>query len=210
MRKPRRTEYPYLETPRGILSRGGLLFHTTTDDLERLYGEVLQHVTLEQLIDRAELWLTSHRAVTLWALIPLLVYLSMPVACLVGLVVFLTWKSVAPALGNAMLEKPIRLLSSVAGQLVGYVIAMSWLGASERYGALTAGLIAFALIRWQLLDYLFRPLTSLVHRRMFPLPVADQMLRAVIHSTAIQLKVRLPQFPSIARWMSNEDDEEET
>lgn len=202
-----RFEQPYLDTPRGILSRGGLLFHTTVADLERLYGKVLEKVSLEALIDRAELWLTSHRAVTLWAMIPLLVYLSVPLACVLGLIIFVAWKTVAPALGNARLEAIIRLLSSVAAQLVGYVVAMSWLGAVENYSALIAGLAAFALIRWQLLDYLLGPLIAPIHERLYPLPVADQMLRAVIHAAAIRLNLKLPQFPSISRWMPDEEDE---
>lgn len=198
---------PYLETPRGILSRGGLLFRTTTADLEELYGEVLEKISLGELIDRAELWLTSHRAITLWSMIPLLAYVSPVVGCVLGLAVFILWKSIAPALGNAWLEWPIRLLSSVAGQLVGYVIAMSWLGATGNHGALVTGLIAFAVVRWQLLDYLLRPVIALIHRRLYPLPVPDQMLRAVIHAAAIRLRISLPQFPSISRWMINKNEE---
>jgi len=198
-------EEPYLETPRGILSRGGLIFHTTRADLESFYGEVLERIPLGALIDRAELWLTSHRTMTLWAMIPLLVYVSIPTACAVGLLIFIGWKALAPALGNARVERAIRLFSSVSAQLVGYVIAMSWLGAQERYAPLIAGLTVFAIVRWQLLDYALRPLTQWLHRLLYPLPVADQMLRAVIHAAAIQLNVRLSQFPSIARWMDSGD-----
>jgi len=209
MRQSSQNELPYLETPRGILSRGGLFFHTTVANLEESYGEVLDKVSLSRLIDRAELWLTSHRAITLWSMIPLLAFASIPVACGLGLVVFVLWKSIAPALGNGWLDQPLRLLSSVAGQLVGYVVAMSWLGATENYPALIAGLIAFAIIRWQLLDYFLNPVTSQLHRRLFPLPVHDQMLRAVIHAAAIRLRIPLPQFPSIARWMETRNGEAE-
>lgn len=200
MIRSRSLDQPYLETPRGILSRGGLLYHTSVERLTEEYGEVLEERPLEKLIDSAELWITSHRAVTLWVLIPLLVYLPVPVAGPLALCVFVSWKALAPAIGGTRLEVPIRLLSSVGAQMVGYVIAMSWLGATGRYTGLGVGLAGFVVIRWQLLDYLLRPLTDYVHRRLFPLPVSDQMLRAVIHSVAIRLKIALPQFPTIGRW----------
>jgi len=183
-----------------------LVFHTTRADLESFYGEVLEKISLGALIDRAELWLASHRTVALWAMIPLLVYASLPIACVVGGLVFVGWKSIAPALGNARLEKVIRVLSSVAGQLVGYVIAMSWLGARGQYAALITGLLVFAFVRWQLLDYILGPLTKWIHKLLYPLPVEDQTLRAVIHAAAIQFNVRLSQFPSISRWMTSGDE----
>ncbi|HEY5564204.1 MAG TPA: hypothetical protein VIL33_01350, partial [Rhodothermia bacterium] len=61
--------------------------------------------------------------------------------------------------------------------------------------------------RWQLLDYLLNPVISQLHRRLYPLPVPDQMLRAVIHAAAIRLRIPLPQFPSIARWMETKNVE---
>ena len=67
------------------------------------------------------------------------------------------------------------------------------------------GLGWFILIRWGLLDLLLRPLIEWMTRRMYPLPMPDQMLRAVIHSEAIRLGIPLEGFPSIARWL--EDDE---
>lgn len=197
----------FLDTPRGILSRGGLVFHTTVSDLERLYGKVLEKVTLEDLIDRAELWLTSHRVITLWVLIPLLVFLPVSLACILGLGCFIGWKTVAPALGNAGLEAPLRVLSSVAAQLVGYVVAMSWLGVMGDHAALIAGLAAFAAIRWQLLDYALNPLTAFLHRKLYPLPVADQMLRALIHAAALKHKIKLSQFPRISRWMPEDEED---
>lgn len=198
-------EQTYIETPRGILSRGGLVFHTVRSELERQYGDVLKEVSLEDLIERAGLWLHSHRAIAIWAMIPLLAYMPVGIACVLGLVVFLLWKLIAPALGTPRLEKAVRLLSSVPGQLVGYVIALSWLGSSGNYPALIAGLVAFALIRWQVLDYVLGPVTRYLYKRLYPLPVADQMLRAVIHAMAIKMKIILPQFPSMARWMSEKD-----
>jgi hypothetical protein len=142
-------------------------------------------------------------------MIPLLLYTSIPVACGLGLVLFVLWKSIAPALGNGWLDQPLRLLSSVAVQLVGYVVAMGWLGATGNYQALIAGLVAFIMIRWQLLDYLLNPVISRLHRRLFLLPVPDQMLRAVIHAAAIRLRIPLPQFPSMARWMDAGNEETE-
>ena len=54
------------------------------------------------------------------------------------------------------------------------------------------GLVGFVLLRWQLLRLLLeRPLAGLL-RRLYPLGVNDQMLRAVLLKSALRHGISLP------------------
>jgi hypothetical protein len=57
------------------------------------------------------------------------------------------------------------------------------------------------------LDFLTRPLVRRVAPRVYPLPLPDQTLRAVIFSEAIRLGISLEGFPSIARWLDSDENQ---
>jgi len=200
---PKRTDPVFLETPRGLFTPTGTWFRTTVKQLKRSYPDVLAKTDLHELVYRSETWLQSHRSLALLA-VPIFL-LIMPVGWALGsgVVVFFAWMLLAPALGNHIMARVFEWLGWVPVQLIIYVVVLSVFGAGEEYDRLLAGLGWFVVLRWRLLDLLFRPLTVRLSARLYPLPVPDQMLRAVIFSEAIRKGISLDGFPSIARWLDS-------
>ena len=203
---PKRTEPVFLDTPRGLFTPAGVWFRTTVEQLNENYGDVLEKTPIDDLVHRAEVWLQSHRSFAL-LIVPFVLMLANPIIAIpVGLVAFSGWRLLAPSLGNRTLGGLFEWLGWAPVQILFYVIVLSKFGADNMYPALIAGLAWFVLIRWGLLDLLLRPLIRSIGSRMYPLPMSDQMLRAVIFSEAIRLGIPLEGFPSIARWLDDDDE----
>jgi hypothetical protein len=206
---PKRTEPVFLDTPRGLITPAGAWFRTSASRLEASYPEVLARTELAELVYRAEVWLNSHRSVALVAVALLLLVVPPGWAIIVGVLVFFGWLTVAPSLGNRALGRILEWLGWAPIQVTLYVVVLSLFGARDQHLSLLCGVGWFVVIRWRLLDFLSRPMADAVFRRLYKLPVPDQMLRAVIFSEAIRLGIPLEGFPSIARWLdSGEDDQD--
>jgi len=205
---PKRIDPVFLETPRGLLTPAGTLFRTSRQRLDENYEKVLASTELEDLVYRAELWLESHRTVAVW-LVPIML-LKAPVVWTftIGVIVFLVRRMGAPSLGNHTLARAFEWLGWVPLQMLCYVIVLSSFGAGGDYERFLVGLFWFVLIRWRVLDFISRPLTNKLAGWWYPLPLPDQMLRAVIISEAIRQRVPLDGFPSIARWFGPDDSED--
>lgn len=193
----------YVDTPYGILTEGGRWYHVTEEDVNDYAGAVLDHVSLEQLLDWADTWIDSVRTVVLWAL-PLLLW-GLPVSWALGgaLALFLAWALVSPALPSLLAVRVVSGLAHVLVQALYYVLTMSAFAAAEMYTALGVGLCGFILLRWGLLEwaagYLLRP----VHRTLYPLPVADQVLRGFIVRVALKHRLSVPQVDDITENIIN-------
>ena len=95
--------------------------------------------------------------------------------------------------------RAVSALDHVLAQALYYVVAMSAVAAAEMYAALGAGLLGFVLLRWGVLEwaagYVVRPL----RRALYPLPVADQVLRGLIVRVALKHRLSLPQVDDITK-----------
>ncbi|CAM3424971.1 hypothetical protein GGP80_002224 [Salinibacter ruber] len=190
---------PYVDTPYGLLTEGGRWYHVTESDVEEYAGAVLNHVPLAQLLRWADTWVDSARTVTVWAL-PLMLW-GLPVGWAVGgaLTLFVAWALLSPSLPSLLAVRAVSALDHVLAQALYYVVAMSAVAAAEMYAALGAGLLGFVLLRWGVLEwaagYVVRPL----RRALYPLPVADQVLRGLIVRVALKHRLSLPQVDDITK-----------
>lgn len=190
---------PYVDTPYGILTEGGRWYHVTEQDVQDYAGAVLDHVSLEQLLRWADTWVDSAKTIALWGL-PLLLW-GLPTGWAVGgtLVLFLGWALLSPALPSLLAVRAVALLDHVLAQALYYGITMSAFAAAEMYGAVGVGLGGFVLLRWGVLEwgagYLIRPL----QRMLYPLPVADQVLRGLIVRVALKHRLSVPQVDDITK-----------
>jgi hypothetical protein len=190
---------PYVDTPYGILTEGGRWYHVTEQEVQDYAGAVLDHVSLEQLLRWADTWVDSAKTVALWGL-PLLLW-GLPVGWAVGgaLALFVGWALLSPSLPSLIAVRVVTLLEHVLAQALYYVFTMSVFAASEMYLAVGVGLGGFVLLRWGVLEwaagYLLRPL----QRALYPLPVADQVLRGLIVRVALKHRLSLPQVDDITR-----------
>ncbi|MFB6098632.1 MAG: hypothetical protein ABEK84_05890 [Salinibacter sp.] len=188
---------PYVDTPYGILTEGGRWYHVTKQGVEDYAGAVLDHVSLEQLLRWADTWVDSAKAITLWALPVLLWGVPVGWAAAGALLLFVGWALVSPALPSLLAVRVVSVLDHVLAQSLYYVFAMSAFAAAERVGAVAVGLCGFILLRWGVLEwaagYVVRPL----QRALYPLPVADQVLRGLIVRVALKHRLSLPQVDDI-------------
>ena len=190
---------PYVDTPYGILTEGGRWYHVTEDDVQHYAGAVLEHVPLEQLLRWADTWVDSARPVALWSL-PVLLW-GLPVAWAAGgtLALFLGWALLSPALPIPLAVRVVSVLDSVLAQSLYYVLTMSVFAAAEMYGALGVGLGGFVLFRWGVLEWAAGHAVRPLRRMLYPLPVADQVLRALIVRVALKHRLSLPQVDDITK-----------
>ena len=190
---------PYIDTPYGLLTEGGRWYHVREKDVEEYAGTVLDRVPLEQLLRWADTWVDSARTVTVWAL-PLILW-GLPVAWAVGgaLTLFVAWALLSPALPSLLAVRAVSALDHVLAQALYYVVAMSAVAAAEMYGALGAGLVGFVLLRWGVLEWAIGYVVRPLRRALYPLPVADQVLRGLIVRVALKHRLSLPQVDDITR-----------
>ncbi len=204
---PHRTNPVFLETPRGLFTPAGTWFRTTVEQLEGSYPEVLAQTDLNDLVYRSEIWLQSHRSLALLVVPIFLIVMPVGWSLGLGVVVSFGWMLLAPALGNRVFSRVLEWLGWDPMQVIFYVVVLSSFGAGGDYGRLAAGVGWFVLLRWRLLDLLVLPPAVRLSARLYPLPVPDQMLRAVIFSEAIRLGISLDGFPSIARWLDSDEND---
>jgi hypothetical protein len=202
---------PYVDTPYGILTEGGRWYHVTEQDVENYAGAVLDHVSLEQLLRWADTWMESAKTVVLWGLPPLLWGLPAGWAAGGALGLFVVWALLSPALPSLPAVRVVSGLNHVLAQALYYAVAMSALAAAGMYTAVGVGLAGFVLLRWGVLGwaagYVVRPL----QRTLYPLPVADQVLRGLIVRVALKHRLSLPHVDDITRdILANLHDHQDT
>ena len=190
---------PYIDTPYGILTEGGRWYHVTEEGVEDYAGAVLDHVSLEQLLRWADTWMNSAKTVALWGLPLLLWGLSAGWAVGGALGLFFVWALMSPSLPSLLAVRAVSWLDHVLAQSLYYVLTMSIFAAAEQYAAVGVGLVAFILLRWGVVEwasgYLVRPL----QKKLYPLPVADQVLRGLIVRVALKHRLSLPHVDDITQ-----------
>lgn len=203
---------PYVDTPYGIMTAGGQWYHVTEQDVRKYAGEVLDHVSLEQLLDWADHWMDSARTVFLWFLPGLLWALPIGWAVGGGLGLYILWALASPALPSLMAVKVISWLDHVLVQGLFYVLTMSALAAMGMDAAVGVGLLTFILLRWGVVGWAFGYIIRPLRKALYPLPVADQILRGLIIRVALKYRLSVPQVSEITKdilenWSSHKDDD---
>lgn len=205
----------YVSTPYGIVTAAGNWYHIREEDLRAYAENVLDHVSLERILMWADRWVDSPRTVTLWVL-PIVLWLLSPTwAAVSGLVLYVVWSLASPALPSISGARFAGVLRPALVQGGYYVVVLSALAAAERFAAVGIGLLAFILFRWGVMAWLARALFRPVWRRLYPLPIADQVLRGLIVRAALKYRVSVPQVDVltadiIETWVASSEDGSET
>jgi len=187
----------YVNTPYGMVTAEGRWYHIPEEDVRDYAGEVLDHVSLEQLLQWADAWRRSSRTATLWTLPALLWILPSRWAAPCALVLFIVWALGSPALPTVAGAKVGRVLDHGLVQALYYVIVLSVFAALEQYLAVLVGLGAFVLFRWGVVQWALRPVLRPLWRRLYPLPVTDQVLRGLIVRVALKYRLAVPHVEAI-------------
>lgn len=187
----------YVDTPYGMMTAAGRWYHIPEADVREYAGAVLDHVSLEKLLEWADAWIDSPRILTLWVL-PLLLW-GLPVGWASGaaVVLYVGWALLSPALPIIGAVRVAAGLGHSIVQGLYYVLTMSVLASNEQYAAVGVGLAAFILFRWGIVEWAFRWGLRALRRMIYPLPVTDQVLRGLIVRAALKYRVSVPQVDAL-------------
>lgn len=193
----------YVDTPYGLLTATGEWYHVTEDDLRDYAGEVLEYVPLDTLLEWADVWIRSARAVTLWALPGLLwVFPPLPAAAS-ALGLYVGWKVFSPAMTNVATLRVVRWMENVVLQGLYYTFALSAIAVLGGTAKTIVGLAAFILFRFGAVQWALTPVLRPLWRALYPLPAADQVLRSLIIRIALKHRLELSQLDTMTREILN-------
>lgn len=189
----------YVDTPYGILTATGEWYHVTEADLRDYAGEVLEYVPLDTLLEWADIWIRSARAVTLWALPGLLWIFSPLPAAASALGLYVGWKVFSPAMTNVTALRVVGWMENVVLQGLYYTFALSTIAVLGGTAKTIVGLAAFILFRFGAVQWALLPLLRPLWRNLYPLPAADQVLRSLIIRIALKHRLELSQLDTMTR-----------
>lgn len=189
----------YVNTPNGMITAAGRWYHIPEDELREYAGDVLEHVSLENLVQWADVWLDSPRTVTLWVLPLFLWGLSLGWAVAAAVVLYVGWALASPAVPSIGAVRVASVLENVILQGTYYVVTLSLFALDEQLGAVAVGLSAFVLFRWGIIHWIGRAGLRALRRWLYPLPVTDQVLRGLIVRAALKYRVSVPQVDAITQ-----------
>lgn len=197
----------YVNTPNGLVSGRGRWYHIPEEELRAYAEEVLDHVSLDQLVRWADAWIGSSRTVALWMLPVFLWILPGVWAIAATLGLHVGWALLSPAAPTLFGAWLALGLENVFLQGGYYVLALSIFAGMEEFGAVGIGLVAFALFRWGVVGWVVQAGAHPVRRWLYPLPVTDQVLRGLIVRAALKYRVSVPQVDALTQdilenWMS--------
>jgi len=187
----------YVDTPYGIFTAEGIWFHIREEGLRTYAAALLDDVSLEQLLQRAALWMRSPQIITLWVLPVALWFLPPVAAALLVPGLFMTWRVLSPSVVSEVAARVADWLDIAVVQGLFYVFVLSALAAQGRYTALAVGLVGFVLLRWGLIERALQPLVQPLVDALYALPLPDQILRAFIVRMALNRRLSLPQLDAM-------------
>lgn len=187
----------YVDTPYGIFTAEGIWFHIREEGLRKYASALLDDISLEELLQRAALWMRSPQIITLWMLPVALWFLPPVAAALLVPGLFMTWRVLSPSVVSEVATQIADWLDIAVVQGLFYVFVLSALAAQGRYAALTVGLVGFVLLRWGLIERALKPLVQPLIDALYTLPLPDQILRAFIIRMALNRRLPLPQLDAM-------------
>lgn len=190
--RPAREAPAYVDTPAGLFAADGTRYRTTEPLLRDYAGPVLDAVGLATLVRQAGVWLRTPQTLAVLLLPALLAVLPWWAAAATALALYAAWAVAAPGVVLPGLTGIARVLEHPVLQGLVYVGALSAFAAAGTFAAVWTGVAGFVAFRLGLADAVLRPALQPVLRSLYPLPPADQALRALIVRAALRLGVSLP------------------
>lgn len=178
----------------GIVTSGGGWYLAPEEALDAYAGEVLKRVPLAQVLRFTDAWGLLPSSLGVLSTVGLLFISHWSIALGAGLLVYVMGRLLLPAMVWPSLSSVVRVAVHPIFQLLIAFLALSYLGMQGALFSATAGLATFALYRWDVPGILLNRLLEPFLNRMYPLQVADQILRATLIRLALKHGVELPQI----------------
>lgn len=187
-----RRELAFVATANGIFTESGTWYSATEDEIKRFASTVLDVRALPHLLADADVWIRLPQTAASWLFLLFLFVLPPVPAALAGLAVYIAAQVVGPSLINLPTLRLLRLADHVMVQGLAYAVVLSILANMGAVVSVWTGLAGFIVLRWSLVAKIVDPLTVRLQRRLYAMPVPDQVLRGMIIRTAIKHRIKLP------------------
>ena len=195
--RPARDVPTYVDTPAGLLSADGTRYRTTEPLLREYAGPVVEAVGLGTLLTRAGVWLRSPQTLAAVLLPILLAVLPWWAAAGGALLLYALWSATAPGVVVPGAIGVLRVLEHPVVQGLAYIAVLSAFAAAGLFAAVWTGVAGFVALRLGLVGAALRPVVRPIQESLYPLPPADQTLRALIVREALRRGVSLPGIDAI-------------
>jgi hypothetical protein len=144
-----------LETPFSTVTSGGHWFHATRETIESFVPGLLKKHSFEDLISRAVAWIDSADSLAMLLFFVLAFTTNAWVAAAVALMFHWWWYHKKSAFVNIVFTPLLTILNKDFIQLVVAAVALSFMGITGMYLAVTFGIIYFFLFKVSLLRRLW-------------------------------------------------------
>ena len=172
-----------LETPYSTVTSGGHWFHATRDTVEEYVPGLLKKHSFESLISKAVIWIDSADSLAMLLYFGLAFLTETWLAAVIAFLFHYWWYHKKSAFVNIVFETPVRLLNSELLQVLVAAVALSYMGISGMYLAVTIGIIYFFLFKVSLLRRLWDKFDS--GKKGEKLPLNDRVLKMVLVRYAV-------------------------
>ena len=177
-------ETDYIDTPKGIVTPGGVSFEVDSADLNRWAGSLFESVSLRQLIAEAMHWQTFPKNFILW-LAPALIGLANPwVMAGLSLLLVPILKLLLAPMASSTLVKLSRYADFVPAQGLYYVLVLTLIGRTGAGLVVVLLLAVFVLVRTGIIDLVTESIVQAISKKLYRLRTPDVSLRALIVNSA--------------------------
>lgn len=144
-------EFPYLDTPAGIITPKGHVFKTTEELLKKHAAPLFETYTVGSMLEKAVTWIESTDGVGIVLSLIFLLLFPWPIAVMLTLTMAFVWHVGKTSLAGPGLNGLIKILQYDIAQFLIAVAPLSWFGMAGMYGHLVAGIALFIVFKFGLI-----------------------------------------------------------
>ena len=184
-----------LETPFSTVTSSGHWFHATRQTVKDYVPGLLKIYSFENLIKKAVTWIDSADSLSMILYFILAFTTPVWIAAPVALVFHYWWYHSKSAFVNLWFTSVISILNKDFVQLLVAAVALSFMGITGMYAAVTIGIIYFFLFKIGLLRKLWDKLQS--DQKKDKLPLNDRVLKMVLIRYSIYENIPPPEVEKL-------------
>lgn len=166
------------ETPFSTVTSGGHWFHATRDTVKDYTPGLLDKYSYEDLIKKSVTWIDSADSLAMFLYFILAFTVNPWIAIVLAPIFHYWWYHQKSAFVNTVFTPLFNIINKDAVQLLVAAFALSFMGISGMYLAVTFGIIYFFLFKVGLLRRLWNRLDN--SRKKGKLPLNDRVLKMVL------------------------------
>ncbi|WP_114985315.1 hypothetical protein [Cyclonatronum proteinivorum] len=141
-------DFPYLDSPAGLLTPKGYLFYTRESVLEAYAGKLLSEQPVGEWLRRATRCIESTDAAGVWSVLLFLSLLPLMWAIPAVLGVSILWHQSRTAFAGPAADAFLKVFTNEIVMLLAGVAVLSWLGISGEAGKAASGIALFLVYKF--------------------------------------------------------------